>query len=201
MRTAAQILWHKMYSMWFEASLGIDTRGAVEPPTDEGVHYTPLPYPMIIRMLKSLDLRPKDVFVDIGCGKGRVVCCACRLSIKKVVALELNRDLLARALENVAGLRGRKAVVEPIQQSAEDYSYPDATVVYFYNPFNARLTELVMEKLFLSYSQSPRDMRVVYANPVHETALQRHGWLKKYDEWPASKFPVFGYRVSFWKSF
>jgi predicted RNA methylase len=194
------MLWHKLYSLWFEVSLGIDTRGAVAPPTDEGVHYTPLPYPMIFRMLKLLDLKACDVFVDIGCGKGRVVCCACRLPIRRVVALELNGDLLNQTLENVGKMRGRKALIDPVQKSAEDYDYMDATVVYLYNPFNARVTELVMDKLFLAYSQSPHVIRVVYANPVHERVLKKHGWLEKYEEWPASDFAVFGYPVSFWRS-
>src|SRR4051812_36674945 len=89
-----RILWHQAYSLWYETYLGIDTRGLVRPPTDEGVHYTPLPYPMIARMIDSLALQPDDVFVDIGCGKGRVVCCVCLHEIRKVVALELNGDLL-----------------------------------------------------------------------------------------------------------
>jgi predicted RNA methylase len=194
------ILWHKASSWWFEFYLGIDTRGAVQPPTDEGVHYTPLPYPMIFRMLKLLDLQSNDVFVDIGCGKGRVVCCACRLPIRKVVAIELNGDLLDQAIDNAGKVRGRRAIVDPVQGSAQDHDYTDATVVYLYNPFNARITELVMDKLFLSYTQFPRAIRVVYANPVHETAMEKHGWLMKYDEWPASDFAVFGYPVSFWRS-
>jgi predicted RNA methylase len=197
---ALQILWHKVYSLWCETSLGIDTRGAVAPLTKEGVHYTPLPYPMIFGMLKLLDLQASDVFVDVGCGKGRVVCCVCRVPIRKVVALELNAHLLDETLVNASRVRGRRAIVDPVRGSAEEYDYADATVTYLYNPFNARVTELVMDQLFLSYKRSPRPMRVVYANPVHETALEKHGWLKKYEEWPASKFAVFGYRVSFWRS-
>ncbi|HJZ75876.1 MAG TPA: hypothetical protein VKE51_29280, partial [Vicinamibacterales bacterium] len=94
----------------------------------------------------------------------------------------------------------RRAPVDPVATSAEEYDYADATVVYLYNPFNERLTQLVMEQLFRSYSRAPRAMRVVYANPVHETALTRHGWLEKYAEWPASDFPVFDYPVAFWRS-
>src|SRR5262245_34945938 len=167
MNKVLQILWHRVYSVWFELTLGIDTRGVVGPPNEESVHYTPLPYPMIVRMLKLLELKPNDVFVDIGCGKGRVVCCVCRFPIKRVVALELNPDLLNQTLENIQRMRGRKALIEPVQRTAEDYEYPDATVVYLYNPFNARVTASVMDKLFESHSQSPRIMRVVYANPVH----------------------------------
>jgi SAM-dependent methyltransferase len=193
-------LWHKVVSFCFEFYLGIDTRGAVQAPTSEGVHYTPLPYPMIFRMLKVLNLNSSDVFVDVGCGKGRVVCCASRLPIKKVVALELNPHLLDQAVDNVRKVRGRRTIVEPVRTSAEAYDYAGTTVAYLYNPFNARLTELVVEQLYVSYSSYPRPMRLVYANPVHETVLMKHGWLQKYAEWPATDFPSFGYPVSFWRS-
>ena len=195
-----QILWHKGVSACVEAYLGINTRGAVSAPNDEGVHYTPLPYPLIFKMLAMLELQPHDVFVDIGCGKGRVVCCASRRTVTKVVALELNGDLLAQMRDNVRRLRGRKAPVDAVQRSADEYEFPDVTVAYLYNPFNARLTERVMERLFQSYVTNPRQVRVIYANPVHETAMLKHGWLRKYHEWPASDFPVFGYPVSFWRS-
>jgi predicted RNA methylase len=155
---------------------------------------------MIFRMLKLLDLKESDVFVDIGCGKGRVVCCASRLPIRKVVALELNGKLLTKALDNAMTMRGRRAPIDPVNKSAEEYDYEDATVVYLYNPFNARVTHLVMEKMFLSHSRCPRPIRVVYANPVHEMVLRKHSWLEKYEEWPASDFPAFGRSVSFWRS-
>lgn len=193
-------LFHKLQSVWFEYYFGINTRGAVAPPTAEGVHYTPLPYPMVFKMLKTLELKSNDVFVDIGCGKGRVVCCACRLPIKKVVAIELNPALLEQTVKNVNRTRSRKCPVEPVATSAEQYDYDGTTVIYLYNPFNARLTELVMEKLFVSCSKSPRHLQVVYANPVHEQALRRNNWIEKYREWPASDFPVFGYPVSFWRT-
>src|SRR5690349_9126397 len=134
--------WHKLESWWAESYLGIDTRGLVLPPTEEGVHYTPLPYPIIFRMRKRLKMQAEDVFYDIGCGKGRVVCCMCRMPIKKVVAIELNEKLLRQTVENVSKLRNRKSPLEPLSKSAEDCNYDDATVVYLYNPFNARLTEL-----------------------------------------------------------
>jgi hypothetical protein len=195
-----QVLWHRAYSWWYEFYLRIETRGAVQPVTHEGVHYTPLPYPMIFRMLRLLDLQPSDVFVDVGCGKGRVVCCVCRVPIRTVVALELNNELLGQALENTARVRGRRTTVVPVALSAESYNYDAATVVYLYNPFNERITRLVLRRLYESYLAVPRPIRVVYANPVHESLLKEHGWLEKYAEWPSDAFPVFGYPVSFWRS-
>jgi SAM-dependent methyltransferase len=200
MQTRMGILWHRAYSLCAERYLGIRTRGLERPPNAEGVHYTPLPYPLVFRMLRELGPGPEDVFVDVGCGKGRVVCCAARARMKKVIALELNPALLGQAVRNAAAVRGRRTVVVAVEQSAETYNYEDATVVYLYNPFNARLTGMVLEQLRQSASRRPRTVRVVYANPVHESTVVQHGWLKKYEEWPASEYPVFGYAVSFWRA-
>jgi SAM-dependent methyltransferase len=194
------IPWHKAVSWWFERSLGIETRGMVEPPTAEGVHYTPLPYPMIFRMFEQLALDRDDVFVDIGCGKGRVVCCTCRLPIRKVVGIEMNGTLLDKTRDNLNRLRGKQAPVVLVERSAEDYDYADATIAYLYNPFNERITQLVVDRLFESYTSRTRRMQVVYANPVHEHTLRKHDWLEKHTEWPASAFPVFAYAVSFWRT-
>jgi len=200
MTRALQSAWHKALSLWYEAYLGIDTRGAVDPLTPDGVHYTPLPYAMILRLIDFLSLEPADVFVDVGCGKGRVTACICRLPIERVVALELNGTLLEQAMLNASRVRGKIAPVEAVHGPAEQYDYHDTTVAYLYNPFSERLTNEVVDRLFASYSKRPRPIRVVYANPVHEAALERHGWLQKFAEWPATDFPSFGYPVSFWRS-
>lgn len=151
-------------------------------------------------MLALLNLNIDDVFVDVGCGKGRVLCCVARLPIKRAVGIELNPKLLADAICNANRLHGRKCPIETILLSADDYEFHDATVAYLYNPFNLRLTRCVLGRLRSSLRAAPRKLRIVYANPVHEEALLENHWLTKYHEWPASAFPGFGYRVSFYET-
>ena len=188
----------KVRSFVSERYLGIDTTGAVDPTVKWGVHYTPLPYHIISRILTRLELERSDIFVDIGCGKGRVVCCACRLPVRRVVGIEVNQDLLKQADSNVAHMRGPKASFEPIPLPAEAYDYPDATAIYLYNPFDRPIMDQVFQKLTQSYLRNPRRIRVAYANCVHEEPLRQTGWLKKQDEWPAREFPGFGCPISFW---
>jgi precorrin-6B methylase 2 len=192
--------WQKLSSAVAECWLRIRTTGQVDPLTREGVHYTPLPYVMVFRMLRFLALQSDDVFVDIGCGKGRVLCCACRLPIKRVVGIEQNEELLQISRANLKSVRGACAPVELVHCSAEQYAYNDATVIYLYNPFNERITELVIDALHASYQRARRRMRIVYANPVHEQVMGKHGWLSKRAEWPETDFPGFGYSVSFWET-
>jgi 16S rRNA G966 N2-methylase RsmD len=168
--------------------------------TEGGVHYTPLPYPMIFKMLAQLQLKETDVFVDVGAGKGRVTCCVSRTAIARVVAIEVNEELLQQTIKNGKVVRGRRTSIDPLLISAADYSYSDATVIYLYNPFNGPIVKEVLDSLSRSYYQRPRPMRIVYANPVHEELFDSCEWMMKYDEWPADAFPVFGYRVSFWRN-
>ena len=42
--------------------------------------------PDVSRAIEA-NLAPGDVFVDVGCGKGRVVCCAARRPLRRVVGI------------------------------------------------------------------------------------------------------------------
>lgn len=194
------LLSQKVRSFISEQYLGIDTTGFVDPTVQWGVHYTPLPYHIIQRILARLALQPHDVFVDIGCGKGRVVCCVCRLSVRRVVGIEVNQELLNQANTNAQRMRQKKSPFEGLALPAEDYDYADATVIYLYNPFDRPIMDKVFARLDDSYHRSPRPLRVAYANCLHEEALRRTGWLVKRDEWPASSFPGFGCPISFWST-
>jgi SAM-dependent methyltransferase len=200
MTTQISVAWQKLSSVFTERWLGIQTTDRVEALTDEGIHYTPLPYVMITRMFEVLNPGKDDVFLDIGCGKGRVLCCASRLPMKRVIGIEQNGALLEVARKNVDNLRGANAPVDLICTSAETYSYDDATIVYLYNPFNERITHVTIDRLHASIKQKPRRLRIVYANPVHENVFTESGWLQKYAEWPSTAFPGFGYPVSFWEA-
>jgi SAM-dependent methyltransferase len=192
--------WQKLHSFAAERYLGIRTTGWTAPINRGGVHYTPLPYQLVFRMLRRAQLGSDDVFIDVGCGKGRVVCCACRYPIRRVVALEVNGRLLAEAMENVSRVKGRKVAVEPVEGPAEEYEFRDASVIYLYNPFDQPTTHQVLGRIRDSYRAHPRHIRIIYANCRHEGALIEGGWLRRCEQWPADRYPGFGYPVSFWES-
>ena len=190
----------KLHSYCVERYLGIHTTGYAASTVQWGVHYTPLPYRAIRQILDRMSLGADDVFVDIGCGKGRVVCCASRLRLRRVVAIEVNEVLLKSTIENAAAVRGRKTPVESLAVSADDYDYADTTAIYLYNPFGRPVMDKVFAKIDLSFKRKPRKIQVAYANCLHEGAFEPLGWLAKREEWPASKFPGFGCPISFWSS-
>jgi len=83
-----------------DAYLGIDTTSQLEtraptvfrPGTDQK-HYESLDYVYLNGILNRLGLMPHDVFYDIGCGAGRVLCLAARRRVRRVVGIECVPEL------------------------------------------------------------------------------------------------------------
>lgn len=75
------LFWIKFCDMLWDYRLNIRTRGVFEVSTVGAFHYATVSYTFIREILRSLFLKPTDVFVDLGCRKGRVVCLAERLNI------------------------------------------------------------------------------------------------------------------------
>ena len=178
----------------------ISTTGYVSPVSNGGTHYTPLPYQILWKMFKHLDLRAADVNEHIACGKGRVICCACRTPVGRVVGIEVNDKLANEARQNLRNVRGCRSQTEVLSIYAEKYDYADATVLYLYNPFDEAIFRKTLAKVDASFRAHPRPFRIVYANNMYERPLEELGWLRKYQEWPAEAFPAFGYPIAFWAS-
>jgi len=64
-------------------------------------------YYLLYQFLGPSLFLPTDVFYDIGCGNGRVLCRVARNRIAKVVGIELSPRRAAEARANAETLRGR----------------------------------------------------------------------------------------------
>jgi SAM-dependent methyltransferase len=190
----------KMHNMAWECKLGIHSRGIVFTKKQmDYKHYATSPYNFIMRILHSLNMERRDVFVDIGCGKGRVVCCASRFEIKEVIGVEIDDNLYKIALENVRKARGKKSNIRIIHASATDFDFRMGTIYYLFDTYGESSLMVTLAKMKKSLREHPRRFRIVYVNPVHETIFSQSKWLKMYDKWKAGE--GFGIRndVSFWK--
>ncbi len=188
-------------SMLWEYKLGVSTRGLLSAcAKPDSIHYGSISYHTVMEILRSLSLKPSDVFVDIGCGKGRVLCCASRFEVLEVIGIEIDEGLCATAQRNTKKTRGKKSPIRLINISAEEYDYQAGTVYYLFHPFGATTLNLVLARLIQSIQLQPREVRIVYVNPVAESVLQKSDCLEMYDRWQAgSKFGL-RHDVSFWKS-
>lgn len=141
------------------------------------VGYAPTPYPEIIKMLECLDLDASDVFVDFGCGSGRVVLLAATRPLKKVIGIELDDDLIKSARWNLKSLRLRKAPVQLNHSDAVDCDLDEGTVFYFCNPFGSKTMQRILQNIREGLTTHPRDIRLVYRNPVARMIFDEADWL------------------------
>jgi SAM-dependent methyltransferase len=166
-----------------ERALGIDTTGIIEEediyvrePEREG--YQGSGWIDLRRMLRPGEVKPHDVFLDLGSGKGRVVMLAARYPFARVIGVEISEGLTEIARRNLhARRRGRRCQdIELVTADVLDYEIPaDATVVYLYNPFRGSLFEAVIAKLIDSVDRHPRTVRLIYLNPKEHDRLLATG--------------------------
>lgn len=142
--------------------------------------YQPEDYWYVRREISLARLTVDDVFYDIGCGMGRILCVAARKRLKGCVGVELLEDLCDRARDNAQRLRRRRAPVHVVCDDVLNVDLSEGTVFFLYNPFGGETLAAFLERLRWSYDENPRRVRVVYHNAVHDYVLRRAGWLRCY---------------------
>ncbi|WP_336209064.1 class I SAM-dependent methyltransferase [Nonomuraea sp. LPB2021202275-12-8] len=141
----------------------------------ERVYYSPAHWGTLRRALPPRDVGERDVFVDLGAGKGRMALeAASSYPFRRVIGVELSPELTEVARANLAStrLRVRAGSVEFVQSDALEFAIPDdVSVVFLNNPFRGAIFAMAMERLIASADRCPRPITLVYFNPVEEPFL------------------------------
>lgn len=187
------LLLSRLETLFWEAALGIRTRGNVEVHVPGAVLYSPLSYTAIREVLRGLRPQADDVLLDVGSGKGRVACCALRWYPCSVWGVDVDERLTEVALQNVARCdpSGRRSRV--VCQPAQDFNYEMVSVIVMYNPFDASVFRPVLDRIAAT---ATRVIRLAYANPLHDQLLHECSWA--FHERTTARSP-WAHPVSFWR--
>jgi SAM-dependent methyltransferase len=178
-----RIAHRKFESLVYER--GVETAGfsaGIEHFHPDRVTYQPSGWRFLHRILRRSDVRPDDVFVDIGSGKGRVLLQAAGYPFKRVVGVEVDAELNKVAEANLEARRSRRRCgeVELIAVDGAEWAIPDdVTVFYIYYPFGGESFRAVIRNLVASLEAAPRRILVIYALPVLEDVLMDTGRFHK----------------------
>jgi SAM-dependent methyltransferase len=127
--------------------------------------YGPSPYGTLGRALRRGDVGPDDVFIDFGCGMGRLLYeAAARFPFKRVIGVDIVPEFTSVAREVLARNAGRLRCknVEVITADALAYVVPhDVTVAYFGAAFGPPILGGVLDRLVASADERPRVIRIV----------------------------------------
>ena len=213
-RRAARRCWEAREAE-FDHAHGVDTAGSVSldtldevvgPHRNEGAWYSGVDFVLLREQIATLGIDfPQYTFIDLGCGKGRVLLIAAQFPFRQVRGVEFAPALHAVAEKNIAVYRGprRCCDVRADLADAAEYPVPDGPlVVFLFNPFRGAVMDRVLANLTRSHQKQPRDIWVVYWNPKEAALFDRHGFTRVAD---APEGPALidwrGYRCIIWRLF
>lgn len=107
-------------------------------------------------------------FIDLGCGKGRVLLLASQLPFRAVTGIELHAGLCATASRNVRISQRQRpgAPIQVICGDVLDLPLPDGPVVLFlFNSFGADVMRRLLEKLSAAAEGRSAPIDLLYVHP------------------------------------
>ncbi len=190
----------------FDRRWGLDTRGIVEtfemedvrsPNRVHGLRYEPTPVRPLRRVLREAGIPLRGTFVDMGCGRGRVLVVAAEHGFERIVGVDYSPRLCETAQSNAARYRargGRPSRIEVVCADAAQWQPPDdATIFYFFHPFHAPVFARVLDAIDRSVERRPRRVYVVQLYPADDDCLAgRAGFVRVYERsWGKWVFRVY----------
>ena len=146
-------------------------------------------YRILRSLKKEIDLGPNDIFVDVGCGMGRLIgyLRVCKINGKKTYGIDINRE----AAEFSKRLFDGSDDVKVIYGDATKVKIKDATVYMLFNPFGGEILKSFLDNV---EKIAKRDTRIYYLHAVYEDVFyeRRERWelLKRVEIKPRYHLPV-----------
>lgn len=140
-------------------------------------------------------------FVDLGAGKGRVLCLAACLPFREVIGCELFEPLAAAARANLAALDQRWIKARKLTCVTADAGAfsppPGPKVVFLFNPFGPPVLRRALDRLAAERDEDGHGppIYLLYYEPVHAKHVDAHPWLERRAEashwavWASSEAP------------
>ena len=182
----------------FDRRFGTDTAGKVESKElgyadkerqEQAILYLPSPDRVTRWMLDNIGIvHDQYSFVDLGCGKVRVVLVAAQYPFLSAIGVDLSTSLTDTANRNVSifPASARKCGdIRILNIDATKVDYPDTNLLlHLYHPFDAHVTSAVLRNLEVSLAKKPRQVRIAYllytsAVPATREAFARFPWLRE----------------------
>lgn len=172
-----------------EKKYDIDTTGADELQSldEKGIDishatiYMPASYDLLELVFEQLKYAPPLHLIDMGCGKGRVLCVAAYNNVAKLTGLDISKEFCEDARKNLSHVTRNKPTTSfiIINNDAFYFDIPDdADCIFFFNPFDEVLMSGVVENILSSLLALPREMRIIYFNPLHKKLFTERGFVE-----------------------
>ncbi len=170
-----------------EKKYAVNTTGADElnKLTEKGIDiehstiYMPASYDLLEHVFGQLPMSSFKHFVDIGCGKGRIMCVAAHYGVTKVTGIDFSKEFCDAARLNLVKTKLLFPELEykVFNNDAFYFEIPDdADCIFMFNPFDEVIMSGVVENIEMSLERAPRNMTIIYANPLQKQLFLDQGY-------------------------
>jgi len=189
---AAPVDWDAKYGTETGAGVPLDALTIGHDSRRHGERYQPSDPRVLIDAITFAGLAPADHhFIDLGCGKGRMLIVAAELGFRSCVGVEFAAELAEVAARNVAA--SGFTTIDIVHGDAGDYAFPaEPFVLYLFNPFAKQVMERVRDNL----AKLPRaDYCIIYKNARERPLFDAMPTLRYLGSPPTQKAGLLGVHV------
>jgi len=161
----AYLILNLFLDLFYDFIYGINTFAGYTFPQlnkfNDEVRYQPTPYLQLKRIKDHLNLSAQDIFIDLGCGKGRAVCFFSKFFDNKIIGLEHDNEIYKFLKANVKSLK-KHTKIKLYNKDVSDYKFTNETIIFMYNPFGEKTLLKVIENINKSIKKIPRKVIIIY---------------------------------------
>lgn len=133
--------------------------------------YEPTRWRHFKKIMEAVPIDHRDfIFIDAGCGKGRVLMFASFFNFKRIIGVEFSEQLVTIARRNMVKFAEKTGMKSAFDIQCTDialFDLPDGNlVIYLYNPFHGELMKLFIEKIRQFVERGDFQVYIAYRNPV-----------------------------------
>ncbi len=196
-----------LYDLYYDLKHGYDTYSWVpveefdveDSQKEHAVIYQATRVIPLRRLFKKLNIPKEYSFIDIGCGKGRVLLIAAEYGFEEVKGIEFSANLSAIANENISKYKTKtrsQAHFDVITIDAADYKFNDIEDVFFlFNPFDEVILKKVLDNICESLKEHNRSVWMIYANAVHRELIEKTMKIVSVEDFNILEFDFVAYQV------
>lgn len=143
---------------------------------------------LVLIFFKHLTIKPQDVIIDVGCGKGRVFNYLLYKGLRnKMIGYEINTAVGALTKKRLA----RYPNVEISCENIFDNFPREGNIFYLYHPFKEAMMTDFMNRIL---NIADRDPVILYNNPIYADIFNNGKFNCEIFDVPVSEY---GYQFSF----
>ncbi len=141
--------------------------------------YMPASYDLLEDIFEKIEISNYNHLLDIGCGKGRVLCVAAHWGVKKVSGIDFSKEFCATATKNLLITQEKLENLQFKIYNNDAFYFEiaqDVDCIFMFNPFDDLIMSGVIENIETSLEENPRKMTIVYFNPMQKHLFLQEGY-------------------------